>query len=63
VEAKMKKTSVGEAPTHGTNAIRDSMQYYRVWIFSSNAVLGITSAIFIFFAIFVLADVRVSLLR
>jgi hypothetical protein len=50
---------------HGidSNTIRDSMQYYRVWIYSCNSVLGVTSAIFTVFAAFVLADVRLSLLR
>jgi len=50
---------------HGidSHTIRDSMQYYRVWIYSCNSVLGVTSAIFTVVAAFVLADVRLSLLR
>ena len=39
-----------------------SMQYYRMWIYSCNWVLGVTSAVFTVFSIFVLADVRLSLI-
>ena len=55
-----KKSDCGSRRRQSSSPV--SMQYYRIWIYSCNSVLGVTSAIFTVFAAFVLADVRLSLL-
>ena len=52
----------GEVARRKQSSTYVSMQYYRMWIYSWNWVLGVTSAVFIVFAIFVLADFRLSLI-